>query len=144
MSKKLFSDDEKVMLRQAIANAELFTSGEIRVHIDNFCLGNPMRKAIRVFKRLKMHDTAERNAVLIYIAIKNHKLAIIGDKGIDEKVPDGFWDNEKSLMISYFKNGDYVDGLEEGIRLVGEQLKMYFPAKEVDKNELSDEISFGG
>jgi uncharacterized membrane protein len=143
MSNNLFSDEEKVMLRQAIANAELFTSGEIRVHVDNYCLGNPVRKAIRVFKRLKMYETAERNAVLIYVSIKNHKLGIVGDVGIDEKVPEGFWDDEKNLMINYFKDGNYTKGLEEGIRLVGEQLKLYFPAQEADKNELSDDISFG-
>ena len=143
MSNNLFSDEEKVMLRQAIANAELFTSGEIRVHVDNYCLGNPVRKAIRVFKRLKMYETAERNAVLIYVSIKNHKLGIVGDVGIDEKVPEGFWDDEKNLMINYFKEGNYTKGLEEGIRLVGEQLKLYFPAQEADKNELSDDISFG-
>jgi uncharacterized membrane protein len=143
MLEKLFSKDEKVIIKDAIALAELYTSGEIRVHIDNFCLGNPVRKAIRVFKRLKMYETAERNAVLIYVSIKNHKLAIVGDVGIDEKVPEGFWDDEKNLMINYFKEGNYTKGLEEGIRLVGEQLKLYFPAQEADKNELSDDISFG-
>jgi uncharacterized membrane protein len=70
-------------------------------------------------------------------------LAIVGDVGIDEKVPEGFWDDEKNLMINYFKEGNYTKGLEEGIRLVGEQLKLYFPAQEADKNELSDDISFG-
>jgi uncharacterized membrane protein len=90
-----------------------------------------------------MQETAERNAVLIYIAMKNHKLAIVGDEGINAKVPQGFWEDEKNLMIAHFKEGNYASGLEEGIRLVGEQLKLYFPAIEGDKNELSDEISFG-
>ena len=139
----IFFESEKELIKQVIADAEKNTSGEIRVHIDNFCLGNPVRKAIRVFKRLKMYETAERNAVLIYVSIKNHKLAIVGDVGIDEKVPEGFWDDEKNLMINYFKEGNYAKGLEEGIRLVGEQLKLYFPAQEADKNELSDDISFG-
>ncbi len=139
----IFFESEKELIKQVIADAEKNTSGEIRVHIDNFCLGNPVRKAIRVFKRLKMYETAERNAVLIYVSIKNHKLAIVGDVGIDEKVPEGFWDDEKNLMINYFKEGNYTKGLEEGIRLVGEQLKLYFPAQEADKNELSDDISFG-
>ena len=139
----IFIESEKELIKQVIADAEKNTSGEIRVHVDNYCLGNPVRKAIRVFKRLKMYETAERNAVLIYVSIKNHKLAIVGDVGIDEKVPEGFWDDEKNLMINYFKEGNYTKGLEEGIRLVGEQLKLYFPAQEADKNELSDDISFG-
>lgn len=143
MSKNLFSEVDKFSIQQAISNAERSTSGEIRVHIDSFCLVNPMRKAIRVFKRLKMHETAEKNGVLIYIATKNHKLAIVGDSGINDKVPLGFWDEEKKIMISYFKEGKYVDGLLEGIRLIGEQLKIYFPAQETDEDELSNEISFG-
>jgi uncharacterized membrane protein len=143
MSKNLFSEVDKFSIQQAISNAERSTSGEIRVHIDSICLGNPMRKAIRVFKRLKMYETAEKNGVLIYIATKNHKLAILGDSGINDKVPLGFWEDEKKIMISYFKEGKYVDGLLEGIRLVGEQLKIYFPAQETDENELSNEISFG-
>jgi uncharacterized membrane protein len=143
MPKNLFTEAQKLELQQAIANAENNTSGEIRVHIDAFCLGNPVKKAIRVFKRLNMHETEEHNAVLIYIAMKNHKLAIVGDEGINAKVPKGFWEDEKNLMIAHFKEQNYVSGLKEGIRLVGEQLKMYFPFKEDDKNELSDEISFG-
>jgi uncharacterized membrane protein len=143
MSKNLFSEVDKFTIQQAISNAERSTSGEIRVHIDSFCLGNPMRKAIRVFKRLKMHETAENNGVLIYIATKNHKLAVVGDKGINDKVPTGFWDEEKKIMISYFKDAKYAEGLVEGIHLVGEQLKIYFPAQETDENELSNEISFG-
>jgi uncharacterized membrane protein len=139
----IFFESEKELIKQVIADAEKNTSGEIRVHIDNYCLGNSVRKAIRVFKRLKMYETAERNAVLIYVSIKNHKLAIVGDVGIDEKVPEGFWEDEKNLMIAHFKEGNYTSGLEEGIRLVGEQLKLYFPAIEGDKNELSDDISFG-
>ncbi len=143
MPKKQFSEEEKQRLQLAIANAENNTSGEIRVHIDAYCLFNPMRKAIRVFKRLNMHETEERNAVLIYVAMKNHKLAIVGDKGINARVPYGFWDDEKNLMISHFKKGEYANGLEEGIRIVGEQLKTFFPYQEGDTNELSDEISFG-
>lgn len=143
MPKNQFSEEEKQRLQLAISNAENNTSGEIRVHIDAYCFFNPMRKAIRVFKRLKMHETEERNAVLIYVAMKNHKLAILGDEGINKRVPEGFWEDEKNLMISHFKNGDFTIGLEEGIHLVGEQLKTYFPAREADMNELSDEISFG-
>jgi uncharacterized membrane protein len=143
MSRNLFSEEEKLSVEDAIANAERFTSGEIRVHIDSFCIGNPIRKAIRVFRRLKMYETSESNGVLIYIALKNHKLAIIGDKGINDKVPVGFWENEKNIIISYFKDARYADGLIEGIRLVGDQLKIYFPAQDSDENELSNEISFG-
>ncbi len=138
-----FTESEIQQISDAIALAELRTSGEIRVHIDKKCFGNPVKKAIRVFNSLGMHRTKQRNAVLIYLATKHNKLAIIGDQGINAYVPDHFWDDERELMINHFKQGNFIEGLTEGILKVGEQMKSAFPYEEGDVNELDNEITLG-
>jgi uncharacterized membrane protein len=138
-----FTEAELQKIRDAIALAELRTSGEIRVHIDKKCFGNPVKKAIRVFNSLGMHRTKQRNAVLIYVATQDHKLAIIGDQGINAHVPDHFWDDEREFMISHFKQGNFVEGLTGGILKVGEQMKSAFPFEKDDVNELDNEITIG-
>ncbi len=143
MMSSTFTEAEIQQIRDAIALAELRTSGEIRVHIDKKCFGNPVKKAIRVFNSLGMHRTKQRNAVLIYVATQHQKLAIIGDQGINAHVPDHFWDDERELMISYFKQGHFIEGLTEGILQVGEQMKSAFPFEEGDVNELDNEITLG-
>ena len=96
-----------------------------------------------MFKKLGMEKTAERNGVLFYLAVKDRKFAIIGDAGINAKVPEGFWDCISELLARNFKEGKFTEGLAEGILLAGKQLKKHFPYKKEDVNELSDEISFG-
>jgi uncharacterized membrane protein len=142
-SKDFFTASEQEAIQASIATAELNTSGEIRLHVDDKCPGDPVAKAIQVFEKLKMHETELRNGVLIYLAVKDHKLAIIGDKGIDEAVPDDFWDVIKNDLVSRFKEGKYTEGLVEGIHASGEQLKAHFPYQSDDTNELSNDISFG-
>ena len=142
-SKDFFTASEQEAIQASIATAELNTSGEIRLHVDDKCPGDPVAKAIQVFEKLKMHETELRNGVLIYLAVKDHKLAIIGDKGIDEAVPDDFWDVIKNDLVSRFKEGKYTEGLVEGIHASGEQLKSHFPYQSDDTNELSNDISFG-
>lgn len=144
MVKDQFTDRQKEAIQQAIARAELDTSGEIRVHIDKKCKADPVERAIELFHRLNMHKTTQKNGVLIYVAMADRKLAIVGDTGINAVVPDHFWDDERDLMISYFKNGQFTEGLVEGIKKVGEQLKEFFPYIENDENELSNEVTFGG
>ena len=142
-SKQFFSQSQKEGIQSAIANAELNTSGEIRVHIDDKCAVAPIEKAIAVFEKLKMHETELRNGVLIYVAVKDHKLAIVGDQGINDAVADDFWDEIKNNLIESFKKGLYAEGLIESITASGEQLKAHFPYQSDDTNELSNEISFG-
>ena len=143
MSKNQFTERQKEAIQLAIAKAELNTSGEIRVHIDKQCKVDPIKRAIVIFEELKMYNTAQKNGILIYLSLNDHKLAIIGDSGINDVVPDDFWDNERDLMISFFKKGQFTEGLIEGIRMVGDQLKSAFPYLENDTNELSNEVSFG-
>lgn len=138
-----FSKEEKQRIMQAIAEAEKDSSGEVRVHIDNKCAGDVLDCASHAFAKLKMHKTKLRNSVLFYLAIHSKKFAILGDIGINQKVPENFWDEIKEEMVSAFLNGDYVGGLEQGVLKAGQQLKTHFPYQTDDINELSDEISFG-
>jgi len=142
-SKQFFTQSQKESIQSAIANAELNTSGEIRVHIDDKCAVAPVEKAIEVFEKLNMHETELRNGVLIYVAMKDHKLAIVGDQGINDAVADDFWDEIKNNLIESFKKGLYAEGLFKGITAAGMQLKAHFPYQSDDTNELSNEISFG-
>jgi uncharacterized membrane protein len=139
-----FTPDEQQRIVGAIRQAEKRTSGEIRVHVEQHCPdGDPIKQAVEVFGRLGMHQTKERNGVLFYLALTDRKFAVIGDKGINAKVPTDFWASTKDLMRTHFAAGDYVGGLSQGIERAGLQLRQYFPhAGANDTNELSDEISF--
>lgn len=142
-AKSFFSPEEKIRIKTAILKAELDTSGEVRVHIENHCTTDVLDRASYIFKELKMNETALRNGVLIYLAIKDHQFAIIGDSGINQKVDKAFWEEIKTLMKTHFKQGDFVGGLEKGIEQTGKKLKKHFPFHVKDINELNDEISFG-
>ena len=140
---KFFTTEQKKEITEAIKSAELNTSGEIRIHIESRCKIDVLDRASVIFSQLKMHKTELRNGVLFYVAIDDHKFAILGDAGINEKVPDNFWDNETETVITHFKEKKYTEGLCKGIIMAGEQLKKHFPYQSDDVNELSDDISFG-
>jgi len=126
----------------AVKEAEKSTSGEIRVHIETRCPEDVLDRAAWIFSKLKMDKTSERNGVLFYLAVRDHKFAIIGDAGINSKVPGGFWDEIRELMEKSFREARFTEGLSRGIILAGSQLKAHFPYGKEDVNELSDEISF--
>jgi uncharacterized membrane protein len=137
-----FTREQQAAILAAVKEAENQTSGEIRVHIETSCNEDVLDHAAWVFKKLGMHKTAERNGVLFYLAIKDRKFAVIGDAGINSKVPAGFWDDVKELLLRRFRDGKFTEGLSEGIIMAGEHLKKHFPHKIDDANELPDEISF--
>jgi uncharacterized membrane protein len=137
-----FTKEQQAQILAAVKEAENETSGEIRVHIENSCDEDVLDRAAWIFKKLGMHSTAERNGVLFYLAVDDRKFAVIGDAGINSKVPPGFWDDVKELLQNNFREGRFTEGLSEGIILAGLHLKKHFPHKKDDKNELSDEISF--
>lgn len=143
MASKFFTSDQKQQIVGAIKDAELNTSGEIRVHIENRCKKEVLDRAAAVFATLKMHKTKLRNGVLFYLAIKDQKFAILGDGGINAVIPDDFWDKIKEMMQHKFKEGEFTVGLSSGIKMAGEQLKAHFPYQSDDINELDDDISFG-
>lgn len=144
---------EEQEIVQAIGIAEKNTSGEIRVHIENgpSLEGEQAKqtsiaaidRAMEVFRNLNMEKTQERNGVIIYVAVKSHQFAIYGDQAINDKVSTDFWDCTKDIMAKHFRNGDFKQGLIEGILNAGEQLKKHFPYQDDDTNELSNEISKG-
>jgi len=123
--KKFFNTQQKQAIQDAIAAAELNTSGEIRVHIDDVCKEDVLDKAANMFHQLKMDATDLRNGVLFYLAVKDHKFAILGDKGINEKVPLDFWDNIKKEMLIHFKQQEFTEGLGKGIEMAGEKQKTH-------------------
>lgn len=127
---------------EAIKEAEDRTSGEIKIHIENHCNVDVIERAKEVFFLLQMQNTEERNGVLIYIAFLDKKIAIIGDEGINCITPDDYWENEVNILVQYFKEKKFSDGIISTIHAIGEKLLKYFPIQENDINELSDEISY--
>ncbi len=125
-ARSFFSETEQERIKTAIQNAELNTSGEIRVHLEETCKNNPVKRAIQVFEKLQMHKTALRNGVLIYLSVADRKLAIIGDLGINKAVPSDFWDEISAQMKLDFAMGKTCEGLEKAIQASGEKLKQFF------------------
>jgi uncharacterized membrane protein len=140
---EIFNAEEKQIISIAIKNAELNTSGEIRVHIEKKCKEDVLDHAVYIFDKLGMQNTENRNGILFYLSLSDHKFAVIGDVGINQKVGDEFWEIIKNEMIPLFKENKMVVGLALGIEQAGIELKKYFPYQSDDKNELDDEISFG-
>ncbi|AVR45356.1 hypothetical protein C7S20_08785 [Christiangramia fulva] len=143
MAKEAFitkKDEEEIV--NAIRVAEKKTSGEIRVHLEPTAGKTDIfERAMEVFHMLKMDNTRQENGVLIYVAVEDRNFVIYGDKGINDVVPDDFWESTKELIVSHFKNGEFKEGLVNGILKAGEQLQKHFPWDEDDTNELSDQIS---
>lgn len=137
------SKEEQGLIVSTIKEAELETSGEIRVHIESKCKADLMQRAVYIFNYLKMYKTAARNGVLIYIDVSNKRFAIIGDCGINSKVPADFWDGIKDTMTEHFKKGQFCEGICSAIKTAGKELKAYFPFQKDDVNEQPDDISFG-
>jgi len=142
-AKSFFTKEQQDQLLNAIEQAELNTSGEVRIHLENSCKENVLDRAADLFAKLDMHKTKLRNGVLFYLAIHDKKFAVLGDAGINAKVPNGFWDEVKEIMQQEFKQGRFTDGLSRGIIMAGEKLKEHFPYQKDDTNELSNDISFG-
>lgn len=142
-SNPFITNNERDQIVKAIESAELKTSGEIRVHLEGKCKGDPFQRAVLIFNRLKMYKTAERNGVLIYIALKSRKLSVIGDSGINSAVPPNFWNEVKEILSDHLANGELSKGLVKAVILAGDKLGEFFPRKNDDVNEQSNEISFG-
>lgn len=146
----LTSEEEQAVI-EAIRTAEKNTSGEIRVHLESKSVSQDNKeeamdafdRATDVFEMLKMQNTQERNGVLIYVAIDDRTLVIMGDEGINNVVPPNFWESTKDIIIDHFRKGEMKEGLVNGILKAGEQLKKHFPYKKGGDNQLPDEISVG-
>lgn len=143
--KSFFTGEEKKLIADTIRDAERRTSGEIRVFVEGRCkYVNAIDRAADIFFGLKMENTADRNAVLLYIAMKDHQLAVFADEGIYKKLGQQYWDNEIKIMISNFNQEDYAAGIRQCVSDIGEALHDHFPFdSNTDKNELPDDIVFG-
>lgn len=145
MPKGLFTSEEKLEVVRAIKEAELNTSGDIKVHFEKTAKRpDTFGRALQVFADMSMHHTINRNAVLIYLATKDKRFAIVADKGIHDIVPPSFWTHLKKNLEDKFRSDMFAEGLKEAIFLIGQQMKHHFPYFNNDDNELSDEISGDG
>ncbi|MBQ4821586.1 TPM domain-containing protein [Aquimarina sp. MMG016] len=135
--------DQEQQIVAAIRDTEQTTSGEIRVHLEKHTELDVLERAEEVFHYLKMDNTIQRNGVLIYVAVEDRTFAIYGDQGINEVVPENFWQSTKDVILKHFKTGNFTQGLIDGVILAGEQLQKHFPWDHYDTNELPDEISKG-
>ena len=126
-----------------MVSAELRTSGEIRISVEDHSKDDPLDRAAFLFDELGMHKTDLRNGILIYVAIKDKQFAIIGDVGIHAKVGDEFWERIRNEMHDDFAKGEMANGIIAGITEAGHALKEHFPRAHDDQNELPDDIVFG-
>jgi len=140
---KFLSEEEKKEIADAIGKAEQHTIGEIRVYAEKKCKQDPMKRGLKLFQQLGMQRTRMHTGVLIYVAHDDHKMAIIGDEGIHEKVKQEFWDEVMREIAAHFSDGNFVNGLKHAINRCGTELKKHFPADEINPNELSNEMVIG-
>lgn len=143
--KEFFTEEERQAIIEAIRDAERMTSGEIRVFIESRCsYMDAIDRAAELFLSLKMNMTNDRNGVLVYAAMDDRQLAILGDEGIHKKVGNEYWNTELQKMIRKFNQENYADGIKTIIADIGAALTNHFPFnKDTDKNELPDDIVFG-
>ncbi|MDT0651610.1 TPM domain-containing protein [Autumnicola edwardsiae] len=143
-TEEFLTKDEEEEIVEAIRTSEKNTSGEIRVHLEKSTGEMDIfDRAMEVFHMLKMDNTKQDNGVLIYVAVEDRNFVIYGDKGINNVVPNDFWESTKDAIVAQFKQGNFKQGLVDGVLKAGEQLQKHFPWKENDVNELSDKISKG-
>jgi uncharacterized membrane protein len=128
---------------QAIREAELATSGEIRVSVARFFWGNVEKVAGKAFRRLGMERTPERNGVLIFLVPGRKRFAVLGDVAIHAQVGQAFWEDVAACLSARFRRGEFTEGLVEGIHLVGERLASHFPkAVAAGRDELPEDVDF--
>lgn len=136
----IFSSSDISEIEKAVEESEKRTNAEIKPVILNYCWGNLHKKAQFIFEKYKLHETKERNAVMILLIVKNREFLIYGDEGITQKVGVDFWVEVKDEMTGFFRQGNFLKGMLEGIERAGEKLAEYFPPTEDDINELSNEV----
>lgn len=137
------TSEEEQQIVDAILEAEQDTSGEIRVHLEATSKKDHFERAQEIFHLLKMDNTKEGNGVLLYVAVEDRRFVIFGDTGINNVVPDNFWNDTKDVIQKHFKEGHFKEGIVQGVLMAGKELKAHFPWHPDDENELSNEISRG-
>ena len=140
-----FTYEERQSIVDAVRTAERRTNGEIRVFVEKHCpYMDAIDRAALVFFKLQMQKTEDRNAVLLYVAVKDRQLAVFGDEGIHNRVGNEYWNKEVQQMIQSFNRENYGEGIRQCVVDIGEALHTHFPFdNDTDKNELPDDIVFG-
>ncbi len=142
--REFFTKEQQQLMVEAIQEAEKNTSGEVRVFVEGKCeFVDPVDRAKEIFFSLKMEQTKNRNAVLLYLAMDDHQLALFADEGIYQRLGTQFWNDKVKKIITHFTKDDYTGGICHVIRDIGDALDKEFPYESNDKNELPDEIIFG-
>lgn len=140
-TKEFLSKLEHDRIVRTIQDVELKSSGQIRVHIQRGKLdGDPLAAAQKKFHRLGMHKTPKRDAVLIFVAPRAHKFAVVGDRAIHEKCGDSLWRGVVAKMREHFRNERFSDALVDAVRDIGEVLAEHFPRDSRGGNELPDAV----
>lgn len=142
-AEEFLTEEGRRQVAAAIGEAERRTSGEIRVHLEDHIEDDVLDHAAFIFEELGMQRTRDRNAVLIYVCVADRRLAVVGDKGINERVPPNFWNDVVAVLQIHFAAGRHAEGLCEAVRMVGEKLRDLFPYHAEDRNELSNAVSIG-
>lgn len=140
--KSLFSEEDKKRIVSAVGAAESLTNGEIRVCVVPRASKDIVAHAVHCFSKLGMDKTHERNGVLIMIAERDRKFAIIGDEGIHNKVKQVFWNDMLQILEYNFRQQFYVDGMLEVIMKIGLKLAESYPHTGDHTNELSNDIAY--
>ena len=141
-TKEFLSKLEHDRIVEAIRDAESNTSGQIRVYIQRGKLDvDPLIPAQKRFHKLGMHKTSEQNAILIFVAPRAYKFAVIGDKAIHEKCGEVFWQRLVGSMREHFRNERFSDALVEAIEEAGKALASHFPKRSTSTKDLPNEIA---
>ena len=138
---RFFSKEELEVIRHSVEQAESGTSGEIRVHLDRRCAGDPVKAAEARFDKLGMRATRERNGVLLYLAITDRKFALYGDEAVHGVLPEGTWERLRDAMLAEFAKDRFAEGISHAVETIGEALRTHFPHRVDDNDELTDEVS---
>jgi uncharacterized membrane protein len=142
--REFFTKEQQQQMVEAIQKAEKNTSGEVRFFVESRCkYVDPVDRAKEIFFSLKMDQTKDRNAVLLYMAMDDHQLALFADEGIYQQLGSSYWNAEVKKIIAHFTKDDYTGGICHVISDIGSALQKEFPYESDDKNELPDEIIFG-
>lgn len=141
----VFTQEELSGIKKATQDAELLTSGEIKVGIISDCRRglSPREQALKEFYRLGLDKTRDKTGILILIILQQKKVEILADKGINDKVPEGYWNEAVATIAGGFKEGKAYEGLSRAVITIGELLAKTFPRKPDDRDEISDEVSLG-
>jgi uncharacterized membrane protein len=139
---KFLTQKESEKMKRCVEDAEKKTSAELKVILVRHCWGHIQEKAARLFRKFRLHETKNRNAVMIMLVLTDREFIIYGDEGVHEKVGQSFWDDMRNKMAACFREDKFCDGLCLGISLIGEKLAMHYPPEQEDRNEIADNVDF--